>query len=259
MPKITDGRRRKQGGTGSSDVRIPDALQFESLMFVSQLPGPLIKYGSDLLSKISVRAKWVFSDMGIQIVSQSDDPDTNVSASLHLGKNVFQHLQCQTPVTLNIESPELSLSCKHLRRRDTVTLYVNSSACFGVITESPYHTKNSVVASTECGAAESSAENFTPSSVHTTSCKDWDPNRGIRIAGGTFQRMIRDYRSTGKKINVSGNNSYVLFELDLLESLHRTDKTHSVPCSMFEGQTVPDGLLCVADRSVEVFFFCCIR
>ena len=234
MPKMTDMRRKRQNGAPGQrdDVHgIPDALQFESLAFVGQLPGPLMKYGSDLLSKITTRARWTFSTSGVTITSICDDTASNVSACVCLPKGMFHYVQCNSNTILDVESSELLLACKHLRRRDVVTLYVNSNMSFGVITETTYHTKNSIAASTDATATEiteKTVEDFQPSrlgGLHTG--KDWDASRGIRIAGGTFQRMIRDYRTSGKRINVTGNNSFVLFELDQSDALHRTDKIQS--------------------------------
>lgn len=233
MPKVTETRRRRQNANATrDDVRIPDVLQFESLAFVGQLPGPLMKYGSDLLSKITSQARWTFDGTGVKIVSScDDDASCNVSACIYLPKGSFTYMQCNTNTILDVESSELLLACKHLRRRDVVTLYVNSNMSFGVITETTYHTKNSIAASTDATATEiteKTVEDFQPSrlgGLHTG--KDWDASRGIRIAGGTFQRMIRDYRTSGKRINVTGNNSFVLFELDQSDALHRTDKIQS--------------------------------
>jgi hypothetical protein len=237
MPKMTDMRRKRQNGTPGQrdDVHgIPDALQFESLAFVGQLPGPLMKYGSDLLSKITTRARWTFSTSGVTITSICDDTASNVSACVCLPKGMFHYVQCNSNTILDVESSELLLACKHLRRRDMVTLYVSSNMSFGIITETKFHTKNSIVASTEPAvtkAAEGGVEDFQPSGTRPselhTAGKDWDASKGIRVAGSTFQRMIRDYRTSGKKINVTGNNSYVLFELDQSDALHRTDKIQS--------------------------------
>ena len=249
MPKMTEQRKKKAHGGNRDEIRIPDVLQFESLAFVCQLPGLLLKHGSDLLSKVASRALWSFGPEEMKITSKCEAA-SNVSICINFRRSVFQHLICTTPSSLVIESPEFSLACKHLRKRDTVTIYDNSNMSFGVITESPYHTKNSIVASIEatidiqkpqCAVADFKdigmrdapvvmgpqarigIQEKTLDHFHTNPNK-WEPANGVRISGSMFQRMIRDYRASGKKINVQGNGSYVLFELDQADSLHRTDK-----------------------------------
>ena len=248
---MTEQRRKKAhaGDRNRDEMQIPDVLQFESLAFICQLPGLLLKHGSDLLSKVSSRALWTFKPTELTISSQCEAA-SSVSICINFRRSVFQHLICTTPSSLIIESPEFSLACKHLRKRDTVTIYVNSNMSFGVITESPYHTKNSIVASMETEVdkqkSQCAVENFNDIGmrdaplvmgpqmrigVHEktldhfhTNPNNWEPTNGVRISGGMFQRMIRDYRASGKKINIQGNGSYVLFELDQADSLHRTDK-----------------------------------
>ena len=102
----------------------------------------------------------------VTITSICDDTASNVSACVCLPKGMFHYVQCNSNTILDVESSELLLACKHLRRRDMVTLYVSSNMSFGIITETKFHTKNSIVASTEpavAKAAEGGVEDFQPS------------------------------------------------------------------------------------------------
>ena len=194
----------------SFEMPRPKGMAFLSdtdIVFSSMVCCDTLKCLADLLLKINTTSIWEFSTTGIRISAR----DTSSFARNEIWAVVQTSAVCKSEkLVVEIDTSDIFSLCKQLRKRDMVRLYLTKKHCIGILMEQSAYTKN---ASAQVRIAEVNPDQ--PSLLCTEE---------VLIKSAVFQRMIREYKSTCKRINISGNGSFCLFEADNENSLNRTDR-----------------------------------
>ena len=185
-------------------------LSDTDIVFSSLVCCDTLKCLADLLLKINTTSIWEFSATGIRISAR----DTSSFARNEIWAVVQTSAVCKSDVVVEIDTSDIFSLCKQLRKRDMVRLYLTDKHCIGILMEQSAYTKN---ASAQVRIADKNPDR--PSLLCTEE---------VLIKSAVFQRMIREYKSTCKRINISGNGSFCLFEADNENSLNRTDRLQTL-------------------------------
>ena len=221
MPKCQKGidsfqmpRPKCQKGIDSFQMPRPNGslgfLSDTDIVFSSLVCCDTLKCLADLLLKINTTSIWEFSATGIRISAR----DTSSFARNEIWAVVQTSAVCKSDVVVEIDTSDIFSLCKQLRKRDMVRLYLTDKHCIGILMEQSAYTKN---ASAQVRIADRNSDR--PSLLCTEE---------VLIKSAVFQRMIREYKSTCKRINISGNGSFCLFEADNENSLNRTDRLQTL-------------------------------
>ena len=179
----------------------------QDLLFATVVCCDTLKCISDLLLKISNTSVWSFSTQGIKISAR----DTTSYAKNEIWAVLGYNSQCSLETTVvDVDTSDLQGLCKQLRKRDMVRLYLTTKHCLGLLTEYSSYTKNATVKVT--------LSSTTPERPVLLCAEE------VAIKSTLFQRMVREYKNSCKRITISGNGSFCLFQADNENSLNRTDK-----------------------------------
>ena len=212
MGKLSGERKCKRQKVNEAPC-IPTVLETETLVFCSQIPPSFLKHSAEVLLRIAPRCVITVDGHNLSLTA------ADITSPVHISVQISTHLlqcavPCQTTTTKSIDSSELLMVTKSLRKKDNVFLYCTDTNTIGIVTENANHIKNSLL--NACISPKITIVTA-PKLPHT-----------VHIKSAVFQRMLRDYRSTTKKIKISGNDTYVMFEIEQSDSLHRTDKIKSI-------------------------------
>ena len=262
MKRFDTQNKKCKRAKHNETLYIPTVLQAESLAFCSQIPPSFLKHSAEVIFKTAPRCAITVNGSSLSFTTADITSPTHISVQMTVQLQQCV-LPCQTTTTKSIDSSELLMVTKSLRKKDVVFIYFNiDDNTIGFVTETANHVKNSLL-------------NACASQI--VDVVSLPHNQSVDIPSAVFQRMLRDYRSTTKKIKISGNNTYCMFEIEQSNSLHRTDKMNFVICFLvflFSSSQSADSVQIVyacfyghdrfyrnvllpVQMMIVLFFFCC--
>ena len=212
MPKQEPQMRKVKRVKLNDALYIPGVLMAETLTFCSQIPALFIKHTAEVLMKTAASCTITVNQTTLTLTAADIESPTQISVEMTLN---LTHcvLPCEQAMTRTLDTGELVIVTKSLRKKDKVFVYFTSSNIMGVVTETSNHVKNSLL--NTCVSPV----------VKTHPLIDL---QGVEIPSPPFQRMLGDFRDTTKKLKISGNETYSMFEIEQSNSLHRTDSIETV-------------------------------
>lgn len=165
---------------------------------------------------------WQFHPNGITLTSS----DSGVHINCNLESGMFKEFRCNQTITTTIDTAELLLATKNLKRTVPVVLFVEGTGMqLGILVSmNSLHLRKSLIQTFSVPEAPTAVPSgytvYEPGEDHIRELQ------GIPIETPCFIQLIKEYSQVSRSIIIRGNDSYLEWSIDDSRSLHMTDKRH---------------------------------
>jgi putative AlgH/UPF0301 family transcriptional regulator len=161
---------------------------------------------------------WEFAADGIHISSD----DEVIKLAIHLGCDLFSEYTIQESLQMTIDTAELLLCTKNLRRNVPVCLFIpqNGNSLGLLITQNQQHIRTSIIYTYK---TEKKSDRVPMAGYVVYNGGTVEHTEGVPIDPMALVQMLKEYASVSKHVVLCGNHTYLEWSTDETKSLNKTD------------------------------------